>query len=52
MTAYGGAELLRATARAVGVTDAVESSVSLKQRARGLSDTEFVVGIAESTALC
>ncbi len=51
VTAYGGAELLRATARAVGVANAVEASVSLKQRARGLSDTEFVLGIAESIAL-
>ena len=51
VTAYGGAELLRAAARAVGVADAVEASVSLKQRARGLSDTEFVLGIAESIAL-
>lgn len=51
VTAYGGAELLRATARAVGVTDAVEASMSLKKRARGLSDAEFVAGIAESVAL-
>ena len=51
VTSYGGAELLRATARAVGVADAVEGSVGLKKRARGLSDTEFVLGIAESIAL-
>lgn len=51
VTAYGGAELLRATARAVGVAGAVDASVSLKQRARGLTDTEFVLGIAESVAL-
>jgi hypothetical protein len=51
VTAYGGAELLRATARAVGVADAVETSVSVKRRARGLSDTQFVSGIAESIAL-
>ncbi len=51
VTAYGGAELLRAAARAVGVADAVEASVSLKKRARGLSDVEFVTGIAESIAL-
>jgi hypothetical protein len=49
VTAYGGAELLRATAHAVGVAGAVDGSVSLKKRARGLSDSEFVVGIAEST---
>jgi Transposase DDE domain group 1 len=51
VTAYGGAELLRATARAVGVADAVETSVSLKRRARGLSDSQFVSGIVESIAL-
>jgi Transposase DDE domain group 1 len=51
VTAYGGAELLRATARAVGVADAVAASVSLKKRARGLSDAEFVSGITESIAL-
>lgn len=51
VTAYGGAELLRATARAVGVAEAVEASVSLKKRARGLADAEFVMGIAESVAL-
>jgi len=49
--AYGGAELHRATARAVGATDALEASMSLKKRARGLSDAEFVAGIAESVAL-
>lgn len=51
VTAYGGAELLRETARAVGLVDAVESCLSLKQRARGLSEAEFVVGVAESIAL-
>jgi hypothetical protein len=51
VTAYGGAELSRATARAVGVADAVESCVSLKRRPRGLSDTQFVSGIAEAIAL-
>jgi hypothetical protein len=51
VTAYVGAELLRATARAVGVGKAVEASVSLKKRARGLSEAEFVMGITESIAL-
>ena len=51
VTAYGGGELLRAAARAVGVAAAVDSSVTLKQRARGLADREFVLGIAESIAL-
>jgi hypothetical protein len=51
VTAYGGAVLLRETARVVGLVEALEASVSLKQRARGLSDAEFVVSIAESIAL-
>jgi hypothetical protein len=51
VTAYGGAELLCATARAVGVGEAVEASVLLKKRARGLCDAEFVMGISESIAL-
>jgi len=51
ITAYGGAELLRETARAVGLADAVETSVSLKRRARGLSEAQFVAGVAESIAL-
>jgi hypothetical protein len=51
VTGYGGAELLRATARAVGVGEAVEASVSLKKRVRGLCDAELVMGISESIAL-
>jgi hypothetical protein len=51
VTAYGGAELLRETARAVGLAEEVAACLSLKQRARGLSETEFVAGVAESVAL-
>jgi len=51
VTAYGGAELLREAARAVGLVQAVESAVSVKRRARGLSEAEFVAGVAESVAL-
>jgi Transposase DDE domain group 1 len=51
ITAYGGAELLRDTARAVGAAGALEASLSLKQRARGLSESQFVLGVAESIAL-
>lgn len=51
LTAYGGAELLRETARAVGVFDEIDACVSVKQRARGLSEAEFVLGVAESIAL-
>lgn len=38
ITSYGGAELLRETARAVGLDDAVGHCVHLKTRARGLSE--------------
>lgn len=51
ITAYGGAVLLRETARAVGLAEAIEANVSLKQRARGLSEAQFVAGVAESIAL-
>jgi hypothetical protein len=51
ITAYGGAELLRETARAVGVGAAVEATVSLKHRCRGLNEGQFVLGVAESIAL-
>jgi hypothetical protein len=51
ITAYGGAELLRETARAVRVGEALEATVSLKQRSRGLSEAQFVLGVAESIAL-
>jgi hypothetical protein len=51
ITAYGGAELLRQTARAVGLAEAVAANVSLKLRSRGLSEGQFVVGVAESIAL-
>lgn len=51
ITAYGGAVLLRETARAVGLSDAVEQHLHLKQRDRGLSEAGFVVGTAEAIAL-
>jgi hypothetical protein len=51
ITAYAGAELLRETARAVGVSASVEATVSLKHRRRGLSEGQFVLGVAESIAL-
>jgi hypothetical protein len=51
ITAFGGAELLREAARAVGLAAALDDCLRLKSRARGLSDTEFVVGMAESIAL-
>ena len=51
ITAYGGAELLRETMRAVGLADAVDSFVHVKERQRGLSEAEFVAAMAESIAL-
>jgi hypothetical protein len=51
VTAYAGAELLRETARVVGAASALDVSLSLKQRARGLSESQFVLGVAESVAL-
>jgi hypothetical protein len=51
ITAFGGAELLREAARAVGLPDALEEGLSLKRRGRGLTDPQFVMGMAESIAL-
>jgi Transposase DDE domain group 1 len=51
ITAYGGAELLRETARAVGLHESVARCLHLKHRARGLSDAQFVTGLSESIAL-
>lgn len=51
ITAFGGAELLREAARAVGLCDVLEECLRLKERARGLSDEQFVMGMAESIAL-
>ena len=51
ITAYGGAVLLRETARAVGLQSAVERNLRLKRRDRGLSEAEFVTGTTEAIAL-
>ena len=51
ITAHGGAVLLRATARAVGLVDSMGRWLRLKRRARGLSDAHFVLAMAESIAL-
>ncbi len=51
ITAFGGAELLREAGRAVGLASALDDCLKLKKRARGLSDSEFVMGMAESIAL-
>jgi hypothetical protein len=51
ITAFGGAELLREAGRAVGLAAALDEWLRLKKRARGLSDSEFVMAMAESVAL-
>jgi hypothetical protein len=51
ITAYGGAELLRETARAVGLDRSVAQWVHVKERERGLSEAQFVVSMSESIAL-
>jgi hypothetical protein len=51
ITACGGAVLLRAAMRAVGLAAAVDAYVHLKQRDRGLREAEFVTGVAESIAV-
>jgi hypothetical protein len=51
ITAFGGAELLREAARAVGLVGGLNDGLRLKKRARGLTDTQFVLGMAESIAL-
>ena len=51
ITAFAGAELLREAARAVGIASALDDCLKLKKRARGLSDTEFAMAMAESVAL-
>lgn len=51
LTAHAGTVLLRDAMDAVGVLDAAEDCLTVKQRARGLSDGQFVVSIAESVAL-
>jgi hypothetical protein len=43
--------LLREAAHAVGLAGELDDCLRLKKRARGLSDTQFVMGMAESIAL-
>jgi hypothetical protein len=51
ITSYGGAVLLRDVMSAVGLVTTVDETVGLKQRARGLSEGQFVAAMAESIAL-
>lgn len=51
ITAHAGAVLLRETARAVGVSRAIDRHLHLKQRSRGLTEAEFVTSVSEAIAL-
>ena len=51
ITAHAGAVLLRDAMAVVGLQEAADQCLTVKQRARGLSDGQFVVAIAESLAL-
>jgi hypothetical protein len=51
LTSHAGAVLLRAAADAVGLGAAVAAHLRLKKRARGLTEAESVLAIAEAVAL-
>ncbi len=51
ITAHAGAALLRAAARAVGLKTTIGRHLRLKKRARGLSEAESILGMAEAVAL-
>lgn len=51
ITAQAGAVLIRETARAVGLGEAIEEHVHLKKRLRGLSEAQTVLSISEAIAM-
>jgi len=51
LTAHAGAALIRAAAHAVGLTPAIAANLRLKKRARGLTEAESILGMAEAVAL-
>ena len=51
LTAHAGAVLIRAAAHAVGLGSAIAAQLHLKKRARGLSEAEFILAMAEAVAL-
>lgn len=51
ITAHAGAVLIRAAAHAVGLGPAVSHHLRLKKRARGLTEAQFIAGMAEAIAL-
>lgn len=51
VTAHAGAVLLRDVMEVVGLVSTTDACLGLKQRARGLSEGQFVAAMAESLAL-
>jgi Transposase DDE domain group 1 len=51
VTAHAGAVLLRDVMQVVGLVSTTDACLGLKQRARGLSEGQFVAAMAESVAL-
>jgi len=51
ITAHAGAVLIRQTASVVGLAEEVSQHVHLKRRLRGLTESETILGMAESIAL-
>lgn len=51
LTSHAGAVLIRAAARAVGLGPSIAAQLHLKKRARGLTESESVLAMAEAVAL-
>ncbi|MGH2659551.1 MAG: IS1380 family transposase [Actinomycetota bacterium] len=51
ITAHAGAVLLRQAAKAVGLARSIGEHLRLKKRARGLTEAQFVLAMAEAVAL-
>lgn len=51
LTAHAGAVLIRAAAHAVGLGTSIASHLGLKKRARGLTEAESILAMAEAVAL-
>lgn len=51
LTAHAGAALVRASAHAVGLKSSIAAHLRLKKRARGLTEAESILAIAEAVAL-
>ncbi|HYN35307.1 MAG TPA: IS1380 family transposase, partial [Ilumatobacteraceae bacterium] len=51
LTAHAGAVLIRAAAHAVGLGGSIAAHLHLKKRARGLTEAESILGMAEAITL-